>query len=113
DFAIEGDRPAASLGRHRLSAERTRIDDGKAPVAERDPPIGRRPKAVAVRTSAPLQLAQTRDDGHVVNVSVGAEAERACYCAHFRNSPKSIEFTCVVMLICEPETSYSKLPQSG
>src|SRR5262245_29902490 len=51
-------------------------------MAERNPPVGGRPQPFAIRTSAPLQLAQMPDDGHVGSASLRAEAQRACYCAH-------------------------------
>ena len=73
DFAIEGDRPAAGRIRHRLGPVRPGIDDGKAPVAKRHPPIGGRPEALAVRASAPLQLVQTRNDGRVGSASLRAK----------------------------------------
>jgi hypothetical protein len=75
-----------------LGAERTGIDDGKAPVAEHDPPIGGRPQAVTVRTSAPLQLAQARNDSYVVSASLRGEAERTCYCAHFKKFERLIRY---------------------
>src|SRR5262249_13879552 len=84
DFAVEGNHPAAGRIRHRLGPKRTRIDDGKPTMAKCYAPIIRRPKALAIRSSAPLQFVQTRNNGRVSGVSVKIETERNRYAAHAR-----------------------------
>jgi hypothetical protein len=65
DLAVEGDDQPAVVGAHRLAGAGVEIDDGKAPVAEADPAIGRTPQAGVIRAAVRQPVAHALHRGTI------------------------------------------------
>ena len=81
DLAAERDPDRAVLVGHRLMAGRPQVDDREPSVRERDPVLGRVPRAAVVRPSVVDELAHRRDELLVDREAV-ARAEDARDAAH-------------------------------